>query len=87
MDGLNRVIYETPWADNHFKSIILVGDAAPYAMYDRKNPMKLGVSRISYLAQRKNIRLLTFKLGENNKAFEKLALDTRASNKGRYKNI
>ncbi len=87
LDALNRVVSGTQWKDNHFKSIILVGDAPPYPVYDRKNPMRLSVYQINKRALKKNIRIITFKLGNDDKAFRKLALDTAATNRGQYYNI
>jgi len=87
LDGLNRVLHETIWKNNHFKSIILVGNTPPYPVYDRKNPMRLSVYQTNKIARQKNIRILTFKLGRDDKAFKRLALDTVATNQGRYHNI
>jgi hypothetical protein len=49
--------------------------------------MRLSVSRITQIAKKKNIRILAFKLGEDNESFKRLALETVATNQGRYKNI
>lgn len=87
LDGLNRVLHETLWESNHFKSIILVGNTPPYRVYDRKNPMRLSAYLTNKIARQKNIRILTFKLGDDDKTFKGLALDTVAANQGRYYNI
>jgi hypothetical protein len=87
LDGLHRVLYETQWENNHFKSIILVGNTPPYPVYARKNPMRLSVYLTNKIARQKNIRILTFKLGQDDKGFKRLALDTVAANQGRYYNI
>ena len=87
LDALNRVLGSTQWKDNHFKSIVLVGESPPYPVYDRKNPMRLNVYRINQRALKKNVRIITFKLGNENRAYKKLALDTAATNRGRYYNI
>lgn len=87
LDGINRVLNDTQWKDNHFKAIFLVGDAPPHPVNDRKNPMKLSVPVIIEEAKKKNIRFLTFKLGGDDRAFRNLALNTIQQNKGRYKNI
>jgi len=87
LDGINRVLNDTQWQDNHFKTIFLVGDAPPHPVNDRKNPMKLSVPVIIKEAKKKNIRFLTFKLGSDDRAFKELAVNTVQQNKGRYKNI
>jgi len=87
LDGLNRVISSTSWESNHFKSIILIGDKPPYPVYDRNNPMRLSVYLINKRALKKNIRLITFKLGSDDRAFKRLAEDTVKTNKGRYYTI
>ncbi|RKZ54196.1 MAG: hypothetical protein DRR16_01300 [Candidatus Parabeggiatoa sp. nov. 3] len=87
LDGLNRAISSTSWESNHFKSIILIGDEPPYPVYDRNNPMRLSVYLINKRALKKNIRLITFKLGRDDRDFKRLALDTALKNKGRYYTI
>jgi hypothetical protein len=87
LDALNRVLYDTPWDEKHFKSIILVGEHPPYPPYDPRNPMKLKVEVINKRALKKNVRILAFKLGDHDKSFEKLALNTAEKNKGRYLHI
>jgi hypothetical protein len=87
LDGLNRAISSPSWKNNHFKSIILIGDKAPYPIYDRNNPMRLSVYQINKRALKKNIRLITFKLGSSNRDFKRLALDTATKNQGRYYTI
>jgi hypothetical protein len=87
LDGLNRVISSSSWESNHFKSIILIGDKPPYPVYDRNNPMRLSVYLINKRALKKNIRLITFKLGRDHRDFKRLALDTALKNKGRYYTI
>jgi len=87
LDGLNRAISSTSWESNHFKSIILIGDKPPYPERDRNNPMRLSVYLINKRALKKNIRLITFKLGRDHRDFKKLALDTALKNKGRYYTI
>jgi hypothetical protein len=63
LDGLNRVLVDTKWQDNHFKAIVLVGDAGPHPENHDKNPMNFTVSAIGKAAEQKIIRFLTFKLG------------------------
>ncbi len=87
LDALNRVLYDTPWKEKHFKSIILVGEHSPYPTYDSRNPMRLRVEVINKRALRKNVRILAFKLGDHDKSFKKLALNTAEKNKGRYLHI
>ncbi len=87
LDGLNRVLNNQHWEDNHFKSIILVGNTQPYPVYARKNPMRLSAYLINKIARKKNIRLITFKLGDEDRTFKRLALDTVAANRGRYYNL
>jgi len=87
LDALNRVLYDTPWDEKHFKSIILVGEHPPYPTYDPRNPMRLKVDVINKRALRKNVRILAFKLGEHDESFKKLALNTAEKNKGRYLHI
>ncbi|HID98717.1 MAG TPA: VWA domain-containing protein [Thiotrichaceae bacterium] len=87
LDGLNRAISSTSWESNHFKSIILIGNKPPYPVYDRNNPMRLSVYLINKRALKKNIRLITFKLGNDDRAFKRLAEDTVKTNKGRYYTI
>jgi len=87
LDGLNRAISSTSWESNHFKSIVLIGDEPPYPVYDRNNPMRLSVYLINKRALKKNIRLITFKLGRDDRDFKRLALDTALKNKGRYYTI
>jgi predicted nucleic acid-binding Zn-ribbon protein len=88
LDGLNRVIVDTEWQDNSFRAIILVGDASPHNTSDSfygKNPMQLNTSGILKDAEEKNIRFLTFKLGDDDQAFEELAVAAiQDSNIGRY---
>lgn len=87
LDGLDRVLNEAKWADNHFKGIILIGDAPPHSVNSEKNPRKLTVEQIIQLATEKNIRILSFKLGEDEQAFKDFALKTAAANLGRYRSI
>lgn len=87
LDGLDRVLNEAKWADNHFKGIILIGDAPPHSVNSAKNPNKLTVEQINKQAAEKNIRILTFKLGDDEIAFKELALKTVAANIGRYRSI
>ncbi len=88
LDGLNRVIVDTKWQDNHFKAIFLVGDAGTHPENHEKNPMNFTISAIGKAAEQKKIRFLTFKLGEDEKAFKELALRVKdEQNKGRYKAI
>ena len=89
LDGLNRVIIDTQWQDNSYRAIILVGDASPHTAnsgsLDGKNPMQFNTASILKDAEEKSIRLLTFKLGDDEQAFEELAFSvTQQSNKGRY---
>lgn len=89
LDGLNRVIVDTKWQDNSYRAIILVGDASPHtansSSMDGKNPMQLNTADILKDAEEKNIRFLTFKLGNEDQAFEELALAAiNDNNKGRY---
>jgi serine/threonine protein kinase len=87
LEGLNRILIDTQWRDNAFKAIILVGDGPPHPLNHEKNPDQLSISSIVEKAARQNIRLLTFKLGDDDKAFKELALYTTPQNKGRYKNL
>jgi serine/threonine protein kinase len=87
LEGLNRILIDTQWRDSVFKTIILVGDGAPHPANHEKNQDQLSVASIVEKAAKKNIRLLTFKLGADDKAFQKLALHTTQQNKGRYQNI
>lgn len=87
LDGINRILNDTKWNDNSFKTIILVGDASPHNMNSDKNPMKLSVDSIREIANKKNIRFLNFKLREDDKAFKQLALQAEPQSKGRYANI
>jgi hypothetical protein len=88
LDGLNRVIVDTKWQDNHFKAIVLVGDAGIHPENHEKNPMNFTISAIGKAAEQKKIRFLNFKLGGDEKAFKELALRVKdEQNKGRYKVI
>jgi len=88
LDGLNRVLVDTKWQDNHFKAIVLVGDAGPHPENHDKNPMNFTVSAIRQAAEQKKIRFLTFKLGSDERAFKELAFAVKdEQNKGRYKAI
>jgi hypothetical protein len=88
LDGLNRVLVDTKWQDNHFKAIVLVGDAGPHPENHDKNPMNFTVTAIINAAEQKKIRFLTFKLGDDEKAFKELAFAVKdEQNKGRYKAI
>ncbi len=88
LDGLNRVIIDTKWQDNHFRAIVLVGDAGPHPEGHEKNPMNFTVSVIGTAAEQKKIRFLTFKLGPDEKAFKELAHRVKdEQNRGRYKAI
>jgi len=88
LDGLNRVIVDIKWQDNHFKAIVLVGDAGPHPENSDKNPMSFTVAGIGEIAEKQKIRFLTFKLGSDEKAFKELAYAVKdEQNKGRYKAI
>ncbi len=88
LDGLNRVLVDTKWQDNHFKAIVLVGDDGPHTENDDKNPMNFTVAGIGKIAEQKKIRFLTFKLGSDEKAFKEFAHAVKdVQNKGRYKAI
>jgi hypothetical protein len=87
LDALNRVL-DVQWQDNSFKIIILVGDAPPHPLDSKnKNPMKLSVPFIIKEADKKQVRFLTFKLGNDDKAFKTLALGAKPDNRGRYQYI
>lgn len=83
-DAVHRAIIDTQWNKNHFKRIILIGDAPPN--YD-KNPMNFSTASIIEEAKSKGIRLLTFKIGSKTDAdiqeFEELA----NVNNGQYHHI
>ncbi len=87
-DGLHRAIIDTPWNSNHFKTILLIGDAPPNF---EKNPMNFSVASINELADEKSIRFLTLKIGlksdSDYKEFEDLALEREAHLKGRFRHI
>jgi hypothetical protein len=87
LDGLNRVIVDTRWQDNVFKTIILVGDASPHPETYEKNPMKHNVATILSASEARNIRFLNIKLGGDDEAFKQLALATQQSNLGRYTTV
>jgi hypothetical protein len=88
LDGLNRIIIDTKWADNHFRAVVLVGDAGIHPKSNQqKNPMGLDVSYILNKAQEKGIRFLTFKIGSDDNSFMDLANKPEPRNKGRYKSI
>jgi hypothetical protein len=82
LDGLHRAILDTKWNSNHYKTIILIGDAPPNF---EENPMELSVEHINNLAKQKNIRFLTFKIGNKSYyEFKEIALSTADDRKGRF---
>jgi hypothetical protein len=87
LDALDRIFGDVQWRDNSFKIIILVGDAPPHPSDSPKNPAKLTVPIIIKEADERLIRFLTFKLGNDDKAFKQLALYRKRNNQGRYSNI
>ncbi|MCK5522303.1 MAG: VWA domain-containing protein [Thiomargarita sp.] len=89
-DGINRAIVDTVWHKNNLQTIILIGDAPPYSENDiENNPMQFSIAYLHDKAKKgKNIRFLTFKIGEqdnqNSKPFKNLALATEEALKGRF---
>lgn len=87
-DGIYTAIIETKWNKNHFKTILLIGDAPPnYA----DNPNNFSVSSINKLADEKNIRFLSLKIGSENdtaiKEFKSFAYKRKANLRGKYIHI
>lgn len=84
-DGIYDAITETKWNKNHFKTILLIGDAPPN--YE-DNPNNFSVSSINKLADSKNIRFLSLKIGsKDDKEFKSFAYKRKANLRGKYIHI
>lgn len=89
LDGLSRALQDPKWNDGSFRVVLLVGDAPPHAPSDPdKNPLKLSTEDIAKLAEERNVRFLTFKIGPNDSDdFKALAFNVKEANKGRFRVI
>jgi hypothetical protein len=89
LDGLSRALQDPKWNDGSFRVVLLVGDAPPHGTSDLdKNPLKLSIEDITKLAEERNVRFLTFKIGPNDtEAFKALAFNVKEANKGRFRGI
>ena len=87
-DGIHRAIVDTPWNNNHYKTILLIGDAPPN--FD-ENPLNFSVNSLIKEANQKNIRFLTFKIGQEDdkdtKEFRELALNRTPQQRGRFSSV
>lgn len=87
-DGIHRAIVDTQWNNNHYKTILLIGDAPPN--FD-ENPLNFSVTSLIEEADKKDIRFLTFKIGPKNdqniKEFRELALTRTPQQKGRFSRV
>jgi len=86
-DGLNRILIDTKWRDNAFKTIILIGDASPHKANHPKNPFHLSTTNITKEAEEKGVRFMSLKLGKGDESFKYFAVQREINNKGRYKEI
>ncbi len=88
-DGLSRAVQDPKWSDGHFKVVLLIGDAPPHNPANQdKNPLGLTVGHITKMSRERNIRFLTFKIGDTDTTeFQQLATSVPESVKGRFSAI
>lgn len=88
-DALSRAVQDPKWNDGSFHVVLLVGDAPPHPASDlERNPLKLSTPDITKLAEERNIRFLTFKIGPDGaEEFRDLALAVKDKVLGRFATI
>lgn len=86
-DGLNRAVQDPRWNDGNFRVVLLIGDAPPHSPANRdKNPLGFTVDAVTEMAQERNLRFLTFKIGlDGTEEFAALAASGKAETQGRFR--